>query len=248
VADPLAAFIGGDLAWRPAPSERRFVANDLYVQRRERIEKVVWRGVTYYRQDWQGIARHAPRRITDTRGGVGCGLWALEQPLEEHLRLGASGDLSEIVAVEPAPAASRPLPPDVWPGVVATVAARAAPPLGPFVEAVGGAFSLEWGPVARDVINVGRGRVRLTARLREALVARLAAAPARADRAALGLATIVEIASLVGDELRGRAQAELVRRGPDALPDAAESSGRSGAERARAITAAVAALLADATD
>jgi len=218
------------------------------VQRRERIEKVVWRGITYYRPDWQGVVRHAPRRITDTGGGVSCGLWALEQPLEEHLRLGASGDLSEIVAAEPAPAASRPLPPDVWPGVVATVAARAAPPLGPFVEGVGGAFSLEWGPVARDVINVGRGRVRLTARLREALVARLAAAPARADRAALGLATIVEIASLVGDELRGRAQAELVRRGPDALPDAAESSGRSGAERARAITAAVAALLADATD
>src|SRR5439155_1537824 len=124
VRDPLAAFIGGGLAWRPAPRERLFVRNDLYVQRRERIEKVVWRGITYYRPDWQGVARHAPRRITDTPGGVRCELWVLEQPLEEHLRLGANGDLSEIVAAEPAPAASRPLPPDVWSGVVATVAAR----------------------------------------------------------------------------------------------------------------------------
>jgi len=248
VRDPLAAFIGGDLAWRPAPSERLFVRNDLYVQRRERIEKVVWRGITYYRPDWQGVARHAPRRITDTPGGVRCELWALAQPLEEHLRLGANGDLSEIVAAEPAPAASRPLPPDVWSGVVATVAARAVPPLTPFVESVGRAFSLEWGPVARDLINIGRGRVRVSARLREVLGARLAAAPSRADRAAVGLAVVVEIASLVGDELRGRAQAELARRGPDALSDAGVSSPRGGAERAREITAAVATLLADASD
>jgi hypothetical protein len=244
VPDPLAAFIGGDLAWRPAPSERLFARNDLYVQRRERIEKVVWRGITYYRPDWQGVARHAPRRITDTPGGVRCELWGLEQSLEEHLRLEANGDLGEIVAAEPAPAASRPLPPDVWPGVVATVAARAVPPLAPVVESVGGAFSLEWGPVARDLINIGRGRVRVSARLREVLVARLAAAPARADRAALALAAVIEIASLVGDELRGRAQAELIRRGPDAPV----SSLRGGAERAREITAAVAALLADASD
>ena len=90
--------------------------------------------------------------------------------------------------------------------------------------------------------------MRVSARLREVLGARLAAAPSRADRAALGLAVVVEIASLVGDELRGRAQAELARRGPDALSDAGVSSPRGGAERAREITAAVATLLADASD
>src|SRR2546428_1829312 len=203
----------GGLVWQPAPCDRLFVGDDLYVQLRGRVEKVVWRGITYYRADWQGVARRAPRRIADADGGVCCGLWALEQRLEEHLRLGANGDLVEILAAEPAPAASRPLPPSVWSGVVATVAARAAAPLAPLVESVAGAFSLEWGPVARDTIQIGRGRVRVSTRLREAFGTRLAAAPARADRIALGLAVIVEIAALVGDELRGRAQAELLRSG-----------------------------------
>ncbi|PYM90719.1 MAG: hypothetical protein DME04_21985 [Candidatus Rokuibacteriota bacterium] len=248
VDDALATFIRGDLAWRPAPAERLFVGDDLYVQLRERIEKVVWRSITYYRPDWQRVVRHAPRRIAEAPGGVSCGLWALEQPLEEHLRLGANGDLAAIVAPESASGPSRPLPPGVWPGVVATVAARAAAPLAPFVESVAGACSLEWGPVTRDLIHIGRDRVRVSERVREAFVRRLAAAPARADRVALGLAVLVEIASLVGDELRGRAQAELLRRDPDELPDAGEARARGGVERAREITAAVAALLADATD
>jgi len=84
------------------------------------------------------------------------------------------------------------------------------------------------------------------------LAAGLAAAPATADRAALGLAVIAEMGALVGDALRARAQAEI--------SGSARSSGRrvwrthrrpaerSGAERARDITAAVAALLADLAD
>jgi len=42
--DPLAAFMAGELAWTPAPHERLFVADGLYVQRRARVEKVVFRG------------------------------------------------------------------------------------------------------------------------------------------------------------------------------------------------------------
>jgi len=123
-------------------------------------------------------------------------------------------------------------------------------PLAPFVESVAGAFSLEWGPVARDLVQVGRGRVRISERLRDALAAGLAAAPAVADRAALGLAVIAEMAALVGDELRGRAQAEILRRAPTEHPAALEGASppkdRGGAERARDITAAVEALLAEA--
>ena len=247
-SDPLAAFMAEGLAWRPAPCERLFIGGDLYVQRRERIEKVVWRGITYYRPEWQGIVRHAPRRIVDSPEGVRCGLWALGHRLEDSLALRANGDLDAILAGEPAPAPSRPLPDAVWAGVAAAVAARGAAPLAPFVESAAQKLSLEWGPVARDLVQIGRGRVRVAARLRDALAAGLAAAPTAADRAALGLAAIAEMATLVGDALLGRAQAAIVALGPAApstLASPAEPGGSSGAARAREITAAVEALLAD---
>jgi len=248
-ADPLATFMRGGLEWRPAPSERVFVADDLYVQLRERIEKVVWRGVTYYRPDWQGVARHSPRRIVDAPKGVRCGLWALALCLEDHLLLHPNGDLVTILAGAPSTSPSRLLSPSIWSGVVAAVAARCAEPLAPLVESVAGAFSLEWGPIARDLVQIGRGRVRISERLREALAGRLATAPARADRAALGLAVIAEMAALVGDELRGRAQAAILGLPPAAQPGALEGSGRlgprGGAERARDIALAVDALVAE---
>jgi len=249
VTDPLATFMAGGLSWRPAPSERLFVGDDLYVQLRERVEKVVWRGITYYRPGWQGVVRHAPRRIVDAPDGVRCGLWALARPLEDALLLRADGGLDAILAGEPAPSPSQPVPAGVWAGVAAVVAARGAAQLAPFVESVARAFSLEWGPVARDLVQIGRGRVRISGRLRDALAAGLAAAPAAADRAALGLAAIVEMAALVGDALRARAQAEIVELGKTELPPSlsgpAASGARGGAERARDITAGVEALLAD---
>src|SRR5439155_370570 len=48
-ADPLAAFMSGGLAWTPAPHERLFAADGLYVQRRGRVEKVVF--------EWGAVAR-----------------------------------------------------------------------------------------------------------------------------------------------------------------------------------------------
>jgi hypothetical protein len=248
-ADPLAAFMQGALVWTPAPAERVFPADDLYVQARERIEKVAWRGGTYYRPDWQGVSRHSPRRIVEAPDGVRCVLWALGQELEDHLLLRADGELVTILAGEPAAAESRPLPATVWSGVVAAVAARCAPPLAPFVESAAASFSLEWGPVARDLMQIGPGRVRISDRLRQALAARLAAAPARADRAALGLAAIAEMAALVGDELRGRAQTAILNLPPAAQPaaleDATGAATRRRAERARDIAAAVDALLGE---
>jgi hypothetical protein len=246
-SDPLAAFMRGGLRWRPAPSERVFVSDDLYVQSRTRIEKVVWRGVTYYRPDWQGVARHAPRRIIDAPDGVRCTLWALAQPIENHLLLHPGGDLARILTEAPSTSPTRRLPPSVWTGVVAAVAARGVEPLAPFVESAAGALSLEWGPVARDLVLIGPGRVTVSDRLRAALAGRLATAPARADRVALGLAVIAEMAALVGDELRGRAQAAILGLPPAAQPTALEDAGsgrsRGGPERARDIALAVDALL-----
>ena len=250
VPDPLATFMGGGLAWRPAPSEHLFVGDDLYVQLRGRIEKVVWRRITYYRPDWQRVVRHTPRRIVDASDGVRCGLWALGRRLEDALLLRPDGDLARILLDEPVPAASRPLPDALWVGVAAAVAARSAEPLAPFVESVARTVSPEWGPVARDLVQIGRGRVRIADRLRDALVAGLASAATVGDRAALGLAVIAEMAALVGDALRARAQAEIVRlarteRAPT-LEDPSAAGGRGGAERARDIAAAVDALLEDA--
>jgi len=247
VPDPLATFVAGGLTWRPAPSEHLFVGDDLYAQLRGRIEKVVWRGITYYRPDWQSLVRHTPRRIVDASDGVRCELWALGRRLEESLLLRPDGDLARILVHEPGPSSSRPLPDTVWGGVAAAVAARSAPVLAPFVESVAGAFSLEWGSVARDLVQVGRGRVRISERLRGALAAGLVAAPSGADRTALGLAVIAEMAALAGDALRARAQAEIVRlshleRAPT-LEDASPERARRGVERARAIAAAVEALL-----
>ena len=81
-------------------------------------------------------------------------------------------------------------------------------------------------------------------------MAGLASAATVGDRAALGLAVIAEMAALVGDALRARAQAEIVRlarteRAPT-LEDPSAAGGRGGAERARDIAAAVDALLEDA--
>jgi len=90
--------------------------------------------------------------------------------------------------------------------------------------------------------------VRLSERLRAALAAGLGSASTAADRAALGLAAIAEMAALVGDALRARAQAEIVRLGAvEAVgsPGPPAPADRGGAERARDITAAVEALLAD---
>jgi hypothetical protein len=248
-ADPLAAFMQGALTWTPAPADRVFPADDLYVQTRGRIEKVVWRGGAYYRPDWQGVARHSPRRIVDAPDGVSCVLWALGQRLDDHLLLRPDGDLVTILAREPTAAETRPLPAAVWRGVVAAVAAQSAPPLAPFVETVAGSLSLEWGPIALDLTRIGHGRVRISDRLRQALTARLAAAPARADRAALGLAAVAEMAALVGDELRRRAQAEILALPldvqPAALEEATGAAMRGRGERAQDIAAAVEALLED---
>src|SRR5262249_8213460 len=117
-----------------------------------------------------------------------------------------------------------------------------APPVARVVESAAASFSLAWGPIAHDLAQIGHGRVRISDRLRQTLRAGLAAAPARADRAALGLAAIAEMAALVGDELRGRAQAEILSLPPAAQPAALEAATgtamRSRAERARDIAAA----------
>ncbi|HYE93181.1 MAG TPA: hypothetical protein VEA38_19280, partial [Terriglobales bacterium] len=107
--DPLARFMQGALDWRPAPFTPCF-DDTVYTQWRGRIEKVVWRGRTYYREDWGaradrgGVRRWAPLRVDDVAGGVRCALWALGRPLEEHVVL--DGDGAPGPSRAPAPAAT----------------------------------------------------------------------------------------------------------------------------------------------
>lgn len=217
VADPLAAFRAGALAWEPAPHERCFGEDGLYLQLRGRIEKVVWRGRAYYRPDWQGVTRHAPRRITDTAAGACCALWALGTTVEDHLLVAADGEARAVQAPDPTPEAPRPMARAVWAGVVATVAAQSAPELGDSIRAVADQLEPEWGEVAGDLVAVHGERVRLSCRLRRLAAARIAAAPGRAEALGVSLAALAEIAGLVGDEVRARAQARAL-----ALPAAAQ--------------------------
>ncbi|OGL02700.1 MAG: hypothetical protein A3E31_10445 [Candidatus Rokubacteria bacterium RIFCSPHIGHO2_12_FULL_73_22] len=244
VDDPLAAFVAGALAWAPAPFEPRFVADDLYVQWRGRIEKVVRRGVAYYRPDWQGVRRHAPRRVRDAPDGVRCGLWALGRSLEDHLLLAPDGSL--VRALEPpAPrGVARAAAPRVWAGVAAVVAAQSAPPLAPFVRRAAEALTLEWGPVPGDLARTDGGRARVDGRVLTALGDALAEAPDRTARVAAALTALAEIAALVGDALRARAQAALAALPPERQAAALEAPAGTGG--AREIVEGVEALLAEA--
>jgi hypothetical protein len=245
--DPLAAFVAGDLRWRPAPHERVFVADDLYVQLRERIEKVVWRQRSYYRPDWQGVARLAPARVRDTeRAMICCSLWALGGVLEDHLELTAAGDLRRVVADAAAPRPASSLPAAVARGVVAIVAAGSAAALAPAIRAA--RLRLAWAEAPGELARLDGECGRLAHSLRDRYRALAARAVTPAARAGLGLAVLTEIAGALGDALRSAAQARVAalpeseQQALLAAPPAAEPAD------AAAITAAVAALLDDASE
>ena len=180
----------------------------------------------------------------DAPDGVRCGLWALGQSLEDHLLLSPDGDL--VAALEPPArhAAARPASPAVWPGVVGIVAAQSAPPLAPFIRQLAAGLALDWGPVAGDLARLDVARARVDDRILAVLGAALAAAPGRAERAAIALAALAELAALVGDVLRARAQAALAALPLDAQAAALEAAADGGG--AKTIAEAVGALLAEA--
>jgi hypothetical protein len=234
VPDPLAAFAAGELAWRPAPHERVFEAGGVYVQLRGRVDKVVWEGRTYYRPDWQSLRRHAPRRVRDVGDAVHCGLWALDGALEDHLRLTADGELRAVVAPPSAPSPPRTLPSEVVRGIVDRVVGDAAPALAPWIRASAAGLGLAWGPVEHDLIRVEGPRAWMSARLRDRAAARLRGCR-RGQALAVGAALLGELAALLGDALRARAQALLATRPAEeqeavldraADPEAAEAAAR----------------------
>lgn len=246
--DPLTDFVAGALRWRPAPHTRAFAPGGVYVQTRARVDKVVWRGRAYYRADWQGVERHAPHRLHDAGGRVRGSLWALGEPLEEHLVLAPDGTVLAAGLPPPADEPGGGLPREVAAGLGAVVAAGSAPPLAACLRAIAGGLAPEWAPLAGDLATLDGDRARLSLRLRRALAARLRRAGSRGEQVRLGFLALTELAQALGDSLRARAQARLAAAPPSVQAEAL-AAGRSPAEAAagaRAIGTAVEALLADA--
>ncbi len=207
--DPLARFMGGDLRWAPAPHTRAWAPDGVYVQSRERIERLAWRRRAYHRADGQGIERHATHRVHDAGDRVLGSLWALGAPLEDHLVLTSDGTVLAAALPAPGDEPARPASAAVAAGITAIVVAGSAPPLADSLRAVTAGLAFEWAPLAGDLAVAEDDRVRLSGRLRRALAARVAGAAERAEQVRLGFAALADLAHALGDSLRARAQARL---------------------------------------
>ena len=243
--DPRAAFASGALAWTPAPHEVSIEAGHVWVQRRERIEKVVANARAYYRPDWQGVRRRTPRALRDAADTVRASLIALGHVVEDHLVLAADGRILETPTPVPDPPNVVPLAADVVAGMVAIVVATSAPALGPWLAAAAREMELVWGPVDADLVAIADARVTLSHRLRRALVTATRSRE-RTDALAIALGLLREAADLIGDALRARAQAALAGE-DEAVQVAALETAEAPAPDARAIAAAADALAREAT-
>ena len=243
--DPLSAFVDGSIDWRPAPHERLF-SRGAYVQLRGRIEKVVYRQRAYYRPDWQTVTRVAPRRVRDVGDEARCSLWALGAAVDDQLILTPDGELAvELETTAGSCDAVHVLPGAAREAVIHLVMALSASALAPLVEESARSLPIEWGPVAGDLVEIEAHRVRVSSLVRERLRHVLAAASSSAERAAAGLAALTEIAHLLGDVLRSRAQERLAER-PLAEQQAwLDRPPAPDAHTARRITDGVEAILAD---
>lgn len=214
---PLSQFLDSDLSWTPAPHERRFLPEGIYVQLRDGVEKVVFRGKAYYRRQWQSVIRSEPRVIREADGRVVCSLWALGTPVEDHLILDADGEVVDVRVAEPEAGPVEPLSLAWKPALRALLAQQSAPALRPWLDEALQALTLEWGPVAGDLMEVSGERAVLSLKLPRLFRRRLAGCQAQAERLSLALALVVEVARLLGPALRLRAQGLLA-----ALPEAGQ--------------------------
>lgn len=246
VDDPLAAFMTGGLEWTPAPHARALAPGGVYVQARDRVEKLGWGGRAYYRADWQGVRRHTTHRVHDAGGRVFGSLWALDTRLEDHLELTPDGRVlaAALPSLDPAP--RRALSPAVAAGVVAVVVAASAPPLAASIRAVAAGLALEWAPLTGEIVVLTDTSADVSARFGRALAAGLADAGSRAAQVRLGFVALTELGLALGDGLRARAQAHLAAASPSDQAAAFERSPVDAAARAREIGEAVEALLEEA--
>jgi hypothetical protein len=241
---PLTAFMAGGLTWTPAPFARAFTPEGACVQSRARIEKVVWRGRTYARADWQGVERHSAHRVLDAGDRVHCALWALGAALETHLVLTPDGRVVSTHTPERA-GDVEPIGSELASGLVAVVVASSAAPLAGAIRTVAAGLTFVWAPLAGELVEIDDTHAHLAQGMRRALRARLAAAGSRVEQVRLGFAALAELAAAAGDALRIRAQLRLALDTESAQAQALQSerSPQDAAANARDIGRAVEALL-----
>jgi hypothetical protein len=242
--DPRAAFASNALAWTPTPHDVAIEAGDIWVQRRERIDKIVASGRAYYRPDWQGVRRLAPRVVRADGDTVRASLMVLGRVVEDHLVLSADGAVIESLPAPNDPAEVVPLAPDIVAGLIAIVVATSAPELGPWLLAAAREVQFAWGPVPADLVSLVDTRITLSHRIRRVL-GDAVRDRSRADALGIALGILREAADLVADVLRGRAQAALAAE-DTAVQAAALEAAETPPADARAIAAAADALAREA--
>lgn len=218
--------------WIPTPHEQ-VTAGDVVVQLRDGVEKVVWEGRTYYRDEWQGLRRREHRVVRPVGGPGGArrflvGLAALGEVVEVHLALADDGrvqgraeDLGRGLR-EPGGTPDSPAARAATPGTTPEVAApvplapiwrdalgwllllEATPWLAPAIRAVWPALDVRWGPVWRDLVAVDGETIRLSGALAARYRSRLAGTAA-AGRRELARALVRDVLGLLGPPVRAHA-------------------------------------------
>ncbi len=214
------AMRAAPLDWTPAPHERLFEPDGVYVQLRDGVEKVTWEGRTYYRLEWQGLQRREHRVIRavaapDGRARFVASLEALGRSLEDHLVLDGAGNLLECHPdpSEAAPEGDAPLGTPWREALGALLPLEATPLLATAIATVWPAFRVAWGRVPRDLVETRGTAIRLSARLSRAYFAERAALPV-AGRRGLAQRLVRELLGLVGPPVRQAAAAWLEAETP----------------------------------
>jgi hypothetical protein len=195
---------------------------------REDLDKVVAHGVAFYRTDWQAVSRREPRVIRAVGERRICSLWALGRSLEDRLVLSPTGEVLEAPAPREDPRAPAPFKP-VWSAALAAlIAHESALALDASIAETVAALTLEWGATPGDLLRISGPRVRVSRRLLDVGLEWIREAPPGADRGGRAGALALEVARLLGPEVRRRAQARLEALPPDAQRRAWEAAETAG--------------------
>lgn len=265
VPDPLDRFLAGaeetalhgrgqeaPLDWIPAPHERLFAAPGVYIQLRERVEKVVVEGRSYYRPRWQGLLRRDHRVVREVGEGAErryvASLVALDTVVEDHLVLDAEGEPVARLAPALADTARAPFTPS-WDSPLAEAIVRESTPL--LETAIREVLPLlrpSWGPVRGDLVEAGPAGLTLSPTLVAVYRGRLRTLADPGERLALGARLFGEVVNLIAPTLRLAAQHRLEALPPDERESRLTPPRQEGTPEAARVLETLLAALAEGRD